>query len=180
MTRMPASLHSWMEPVTSLRGGSSMPTQPTKVRSHCGRRTGVRRCSQAPSSHPCECVCVCVSLHSCPPPHLIIGKLGGVLQDHLLGLQGVVTGGQGQATQGVATGSPVLDHGQDLVLDGIGQWHAGGANSHVGAPVNHTLWGTLLEEAGLTKTWSPNTHIHSDKHSMFTKPSCVLSHTVVE
>ncbi|TNN83412.1 hypothetical protein EYF80_006393 [Liparis tanakae] len=30
MTRMPAALHSWMEPMTSLRGGSSMPTQPTK------------------------------------------------------------------------------------------------------------------------------------------------------
>ena len=33
MTRIPAALHSSMEPMTSLRGGSSMPTQPTKVKS---------------------------------------------------------------------------------------------------------------------------------------------------
>lgn len=33
MTRMPAALHSSMELMTSLRGGSSMPTQPTKVKS---------------------------------------------------------------------------------------------------------------------------------------------------
>lgn len=33
ITRIPAALHSWMELITSLRGGSSIPTQPTKVKS---------------------------------------------------------------------------------------------------------------------------------------------------
>lgn len=75
--------------------------------------------------------------------HLVIGKLGGVLQVHLLGPQGAVTGGQGQATEGVTAGTPVPDDGHDLLLDGVGQGNAGGANTHVCAPVNHTLRGTL-------------------------------------
>lgn len=75
--------------------------------------------------------------------HLVVGELGGVLKVHLLNLQWGVTGGKSQATQGITAGTPLLNDGHDLVFDGVGQGHAGGANTHVCAPVNHTLGGTL-------------------------------------
>lgn len=75
--------------------------------------------------------------------NLIIGKLGGVLKVHLLQLQWGVTSGQGQATQGVTASTPVPDDSQNLLLDGVGQRHTGGADTHIGAPVNHTLRSTL-------------------------------------
>lgn len=75
--------------------------------------------------------------------HLIISKLSGVLKVHLLHLQRGVTGGQGQATQGVTAGTPVPDDSHDLFLDSVGQRDTGGSNTHICAPVNHTLRGTL-------------------------------------
>ena len=99
-------------------------------------------------------MCVCADA-----AHLVVGELGRVLQLHLLGLHGVVACGQGQATQGIATGSPVLDHSQDLVLDGVGEGHAGCSDSDVCASVNHTLWGTLLEKM--------KRHGHSFNHHRF-------------
>lgn len=42
ITRIPAALHSSMELITSLRGGSSMPTQPTNVKSVCKKKESLR------------------------------------------------------------------------------------------------------------------------------------------
>lgn len=75
--------------------------------------------------------------------YLIIGKLGRILEVHLVHLQRGVTGGQGQTTQGVAASAPFPDNCHDLLLDGVGQGNAGGSNTHVCAPVNHTFRGAL-------------------------------------
>lgn len=86
-------------------------------------------------------------------PHLVINELGGILKLHLLDFQGGVTGGKGQATQGIAAATPFLDHSQNLVLDGTSQGNAGGANTNIGTSVNHTLGGTLLSEEETERGW---------------------------
>ena len=140
MTRIPAALHSSMELVTSLRGGSSIPTQPTKVRSVWGEKHEMRYWI-----HVLTCITSVphISLSGQPNSHLVVGELGWVLKVHLIQLQWGVTGGQGQATQGVTASTPVSDDSHDLLLDSIGQGNTGGANTHICAPVNHTLRGTL-------------------------------------
>lgn len=77
-------------------------------------------------------------------PHLVIGEFGGVVQLHLLNLKRGVTGGQGQAAESVTAGTPLLNDGHDLVLDGAGQRYTSSTNTHISAPVNNTLGGTLL------------------------------------
>ena len=78
-----------------------------------------------------------------PRTHLVLGELGGVLEDHVLLLGRGVAGGQGQAAQGVPPRPPLLDDGQDLLLDGRRQRHPRGAHPDVVAAVDDALGGAL-------------------------------------
>lgn len=146
ITRMPAALHSSMELETSLRGGSSMPTQPTKVKSvwrkkerkmfplldHLleSRKINISLFFKYVKSnvvchefywHQGDTVCLynnisivsvisaSVFLYLSSATHLIVCKLGGVLQVHLLLPHWCVAGGQSQTAEGVAPGAPLLD-----------------------------------------------------------------------
>lgn len=140
MTRMPAALQSSMELMTSLRGGSSMPTQPTKVKSvwSKARRFHVFLIHVRYLTFNAKLFTVS-SVH-----HLVVGKLSGVLQVHLLFPQWRVSGGQSQAAECVAAGAPLLDDGHDVILDWASQGNTGGANTDVCAALNDAFWGTLM------------------------------------
>lgn len=84
--------------------------------------------------------------------HLVLHELGRVIQDHLLSLGGGVPGGQGQAAQGVPASTPLLDHGQNLLLHRPCHGHPGGANSHVVTAIDDPLGGTLVEQNN-TQRW---------------------------
>lgn len=120
-----------------------MPTQPTKVKSVWEGNKNADASRQFAMSTPLLTAGETPSRVSAPCTHLVVYELGGVLQDHLLLPQWRVAGGQGQAAKGVAPGAPLLDHGQDVVLDGAGQGHAGGAHADVGAAVDDALRSTL-------------------------------------
>lgn len=77
--------------------------------------------------------------------YLIFSKLGRVLQVHFLLSQRVVTGCQSQAAQGITASTPFLDHSHDLILNWTSQGHTGGANTHIGTSVNHTLRSALQQ-----------------------------------
>ena len=83
-----------------------------------------------------------------PPNHLVLGELGGVLQGHVLLLGRGVAGGQGQAPQGVPPRPPLLDDGEDLLLDGRRQGDPRGAHPDVVTAVDDALGGTLRRGRG--------------------------------
>lgn len=83
-------------------------------------------------------------LHPSSVTHLIVCKLGGVLQVHLLLPHRCVAGGQCQTAEGVAPGAPLLDDGHDVVFDRASQGYTGGAHTNVCATVNDTFWSTLI------------------------------------
>ena len=88
---------------------------------------------------------VCSSHESllCGATHLVVGEAGGLGHHHLLLPEGVVPGGEGQAAQGVAARAVLTDHIHDLILDALGHGHPVAPDTHIGAAINHALWGTL-------------------------------------
>lgn len=76
--------------------------------------------------------------------HLVFTKSGGIFQVHLLLPQRCVAGGQGQAAQRVAAGTPLLDDTHDVVFYRPGERNAGGAHANVRAAVDDALWCTLM------------------------------------
>lgn len=86
--------------------------------------------------------------------YLVIGKLGRVLEVHLLYLQRGVTSGQGQTTQGVTASAPFPDNCHDLLLNGVCQGNTGGSNTHICTPVNHTFRGALRRQQVVIFSWS--------------------------
>lgn len=75
--------------------------------------------------------------------HLIVCKLSGVLQVHLLFPQWCVAGGKCQTAQCVPSRAPLLDDRHDVVFDGASQGHTCRAHANIRAAVNDTLWSTL-------------------------------------
>lgn len=75
--------------------------------------------------------------------HLIVSKFSRVLKVHFINLQGIVSGGQGQATQSVTASTPLLDDGHDLIFYDASQGYSSRTNTYIGTPVNHTLWSAL-------------------------------------
>ena len=122
-TRMPAWWQRAMQAATSGLGGSSMPTQPTKVRSVCREGTD----ASGAWTHPQPATCPALQadtrargpnthllLHTHlilqvdtqpwgPSTHLVLHKLAAVIQLHVLLPWGHVSGGQCQAAQRVQT-----------------------------------------------------------------------------
>lgn len=84
--------------------------------------------------------------------HLIVYKLGGVLQVHLLLLHWGVAGGQSQTTEGVPPGAPLLDNGHDVVFDWLGQRYTSGAHTDICATVNDAFRSTLMTQSTKKKT----------------------------
>ena len=76
--------------------------------------------------------------------YLIVYKLGGVLQVHLVPPQRGVAGGEGQAAEGVAPRAPLLDDGQEVVFDGAGQRNPGGSHTDVRTAVDDSFWSSLV------------------------------------
>lgn len=102
-----------------------------------------------------------------PCPYLIFCKLGWVLQIHLLHLQRGVTGGEGQAAQGVSTSTPFLDYSHDFILDRGCQGYPCGANTHIGTPINDSFWGSLWAKAVKCSAWVNLLLLSSVSYSSF-------------
>lgn len=78
--------------------------------------------------------------------YLILCKLAGILQVHVLFAWRGVMGSQRQASQGVPASSPVPDLRQQLFTDGWCQCHPCCSHTQVLAAFNHTLRSTLWDE----------------------------------
>lgn len=78
--------------------------------------------------------------------HLVFAKPGGVFQVHLFFPQWRVAGGQSQATQCVASGTPLLDYTHDVVFYRPSERNTCGADANVCAAVNDALRSTLRKE----------------------------------
>lgn len=124
-----------------------MPTQPTKVKSVC--------VATQTESFNLKFLSLLWVVNNLDPSYfyLVIGKLGRVLEVHLLYLQRAVTGGQGQATQGVPASAPFPDNCHDLLLDGVCQGNTGGSNTHICTPVDHTFGGALRRQQAVVCSW---------------------------
>merc|ERR1719222_931280 len=79
---------------------------------------------------------------------LILGKLAGFLQVHILGVHGGVGGGQTQASQSVSAGSVANGLLHDLVSHLLGHGDLLGSNPGVGASVQDTLGSSLHKHLG--------------------------------
>merc|ERR550539_1534517 len=80
--------------------------------------------------------------------HLILGKLAGFLQVHILGVHGGVGGGQTEASQSVSAGSVANGLLHDLVSHLLGHWDLLGSNPGISASVQDTLGSSLHKHLG--------------------------------
>lgn len=76
--------------------------------------------------------------------HLVLSEPGGVRENHVLYFGWVVSGGEGEAPQGVVTGPVLADHRHDLLPDAGGEGNLVVSHPDVSTSLDNSLWGALV------------------------------------
>lgn len=114
-----------------------MPTQPTNVRSDWTQRDKRFEGEEHISRHRPD-------TWIWKPIYLILGKLGGVREDHVLYFWWVVPCGESEAPQGVVARPVLTDHRHDLFPDTSGEGNFVVSKPDVSTSLNNSLWGALM------------------------------------